>query len=88
MAFLEFLIETQRALRESVKGLPATAPADAFAEPKRLQDELQEEIPPLKEKIKAELTPQQPAGGNAPQANSSELEQGIADAARLGRRRR
>ena len=58
MAFLEFLIETQRALRESVKALPATAPADAFAEPKRLQDELQEEIPPLKEKIKAELTPQ------------------------------
>ena len=45
VAFLEFLIETQRALRESVKALPATAPADAFAEPKRLQDELQEEIP-------------------------------------------
>ena len=77
VAFLEFLIETQRALRESVKALPATAPADAFAEPKRLQDELQEEIPPLKEKIKTELTPQQPAGGSAPQANSSELEQGI-----------
>ena len=78
VAFLEFLIETQRALRESVKALPATAPADAFAEPKRLQDELQEEIPPLKEKIKTELTPQQPAGGSAPQGNSSELEQGIA----------
>ena len=62
VAFLEFLIETQRALRESVKALPATAPADAFAEPKRLQDELQEEIPPLKEKIKTELTPQ-PARG-------------------------
>ena len=77
VAFLEFLIETQRALRESVKGLPATAPADAFAEPKRLQDELQEEISPLKEKIKSELTPQQPAGGNTPQANSSEIEQGI-----------
>ena len=77
VAFLEFLIETQRALRESVKALTATAPADAFAEPKRLQDELQEEIPPLKEKIKTELTPQQPAGGNAPQGNSSELEQGI-----------
>ena len=41
VAFLEFLIETQRALRESVKALTATAPADAFAEPKRLQDELQ-----------------------------------------------
>ena len=77
VAFLEFLIETQRALRESVKALTATAPADAFAEPKRLQDELQEEIPPLKEKIKTELTPPQSAGGSAPQANSRELEQGI-----------
>ncbi len=77
VAFLEFLIETQSALRESVKGLPATASADAFAEPKRLQEELHEEVPPLKEKIKSELTPQQPAGGNTPQANSSETEQGI-----------
>jgi Ca-activated chloride channel homolog len=77
LTFLEFLIEAQRALREAVKTLPESAPADTFAEPKRLQDELLEEIPPLKEKIKTELTPQQPAGGNAPPANSSELEQGI-----------
>ena len=65
VAFLEFLIETQRALRESVKALTATSPADAFAEPKRLQDELQQEIPPLKEKIKTELTPKPSAGGSA-----------------------
>ena len=52
VAFLEFLIETERALRESVKNLAATSPSDAFAEPKRLQDELQQEISPLKEKIK------------------------------------
>ena len=77
VAFLEFLIETQRALRESVKALTATSPSDAFAEPKRLQDELQQEIPPLKEKIKTELTPKPSAGGSAPQGNSSELEQGI-----------
>ncbi len=78
VAFLEFLIETQRALRESVKSLTATTPADAFAELKRLQNELQQEIPPLQEKIKTELTPKQPAsGGSPPQANSSELEQGI-----------
>ena len=77
MAFLEFLIETQRALRDSVRGLPATAPADAYAEPKRVQEELQEEIAPLKEKIKSELAPQQAAAGTAPPANSSELEQGI-----------
>ncbi len=78
VAFLEFLIEAQRALRESVKTLTATAPADAFAEPKRLQEELQQEIPPLKEKIKTELTPKPSGSGTAPQANSSELEQGIA----------
>jgi Ca-activated chloride channel family protein len=79
VAFLEFLIETERALRESVKSLTANAPADAYAEPKRLQEELQEEIAPLKEKIKTELTPPaQPAGSPAPPANSQEIEQGIA----------
>jgi Ca-activated chloride channel family protein len=77
VAFLEFLIETQRALRESVRALTATSSADAFAEPKRLQDELQQEIPPLKEKIKTELAPKPSAGGNAPQGHSAELEQGI-----------
>lgn len=78
VAFLEFLMETQRALRESVKALPATAPTDAFAELKRLEDELHEEISPLKEKIRADLQPQAPPGGSAPPANSQELEQGIA----------
>ena len=77
VAFLEFLIETQRALRELVKALPSTASADAFAEPKRLQEELQQEIAPLKEKIKSRAQAAQPAGGNAPQGNTNELEQGI-----------
>jgi Ca-activated chloride channel family protein len=76
--FLEFLIESERALRESVKSLPASAPADAFAEPKQAQDELAEEIGPLKEKIKSELTPQQPQSGGTPPPNSSEMEKGIA----------
>ena len=88
VAFLEFLIETQRALRESVKALTATSPADAFAEPKRLQDELQEEIPPLKEKIKAELTPQQSGSGSAPQGNSQRARARNRAAAGLGERRR
>ena len=61
VAFLEFLIESQRALRESVKALTATSPADAFAEPKRLQEELREEITPLQDKIKTELPPK-PSG--------------------------
>src|SRR4029077_15615471 len=77
VAFLEYLIETQKALRESVKSLPATAPTDAFAELKRLQDEWHEEISPLREKIRAELQPKEPAGGTAPAANSPEVEQGI-----------
>jgi len=77
VAFLEFLIETQRALRESVKALTATAPADAFAELNQVQIELQQEIIPLKEKINTELAPQQPRGGSAPHGNSRELEQGI-----------
>ena len=63
-----------------------TSPSDAFAEPKRLQDELAEEIPPLKEKIKAELQPQQSGpSAKAAQGSSSELEQGIALLAGLGR---
>jgi Ca-activated chloride channel family protein len=78
VAFLEFLIETERALRESVKNLPATAPADAFAELKRLQDELLQEIAPLKEKINTELRPEKSSGGGAPQGSTREVEQGIA----------
>ncbi len=77
VAFLEFLIETQRALRESVKAFTATTPADAFAEVKRMQNELHDEIPSLKEKIESELAPKHGTGGSAPQANSRELEQGI-----------
>jgi hypothetical protein len=65
-------------LRESVKALTATTPADAFVELKRLQDELQQEILPLQDKIKAELTPKPSGGGSAPQGNARELEQGIA----------
>lgn len=77
LAFLEFLIETQKGLRESVHGLPATPPADTYADLKRLQEELRDEIVPLREKIRAEL--QSPHSGNAvpPGGNSDELEQGI-----------
>jgi Ca-activated chloride channel family protein len=79
VAFLEYLIESQRALREPVKALKATSSADDFAEPKRLQDELLEEINPLKDKIKTELAPRQPASGSAPQpGNSPDVEKGIA----------
>jgi len=77
LAFVEFLMQSETALEESVKALTGTAPADAYLELKRLQDELLEEIVPLKEKIKAELQPPKAASGGAPQANPSELQQGI-----------
>src|SRR5262249_14431326 len=77
LTFLEFLIATQTALRESVKTLTATAPADAYFELKRLQAELLQEIGPLKEKIQTELSPAKSGGGGAPQGNTRELEQGI-----------
>ena len=66
VAFLEFLIETQRALRESVKALTATSPADAFAEPKRLQDELQEEIPGAQGEDQDRAHATATAGGESP----------------------
>jgi Ca-activated chloride channel family protein len=77
VAFLEYVIESERALRESVKSLPATAPSDAFAEQKRLQDELAQEIPPLKAKIKSELEPRKSGSAGGPQASTADLEQGI-----------
>jgi Ca-activated chloride channel family protein len=77
VAFLEFLIESQAALRESVKALTTTAPADVFAELNRSQNELLEEIPALKEKIQTELAPQQSPALSHPQGNPPELEQGL-----------
>jgi Ca-activated chloride channel family protein len=83
LAFLEYLIQAQSALRESVQALTltATAPADAFAERKRVQEELYQELAPLREKIQAELDPRPPAGAGAGKASpgpSREQEQAIA----------
>ena len=86
VTFLEFLIEAQKALRESVKALTSTSPADAFAEPKRLQDELQQEIVPLKEKIKAELDPKPSASSGAPQIELKRARARDQDVAGLGDR--
>ena len=79
IAFLEYLIQTQGALRETAKHLPITATADAFAELKRAQEELREEIPTLLDKIAHDLKPQTPPGGaTTPQPNSKEIDEGIA----------
>ncbi len=68
--FLEFLIQTQTALNETVKQLPEPVHSDTFAELKRAQEELREEIPTLREKIEAELRPQSDPQAGAVNASS------------------
>ncbi len=78
-AFLEFMIQTQSALRETLNQLPNSASSDAFAEIRRAQEELREEIPTLREKIADELRPQPQQGASkAAQTDSNEVEEGIA----------
>jgi len=74
--FLEFLMQTQTTLREAVNQLPENVPADSFAELKRAQDELREEILVLREKIATELVPKDESGGNTAQM-TKEIQEGI-----------
>ena len=75
--FLEFLIQTQSVLKESVNQLPEPVHSDMFAELKRAQEELREEIPTLREKIETELSPQTDPQAGVANAGSKELEEGI-----------
>ena len=75
--FLEFLIQTQSALKETVDHLPEPIHSDVFAELKRAQEELREEIPTLREKIDAELRPQADPQASPAAVSSKELEEGI-----------
>jgi len=77
LQFLEFLTQAETALKESVGRLPPAAHTDAFAELKRVQQELTEEIPTLREKIARDLQPQASPGQASPPSNSNELEEGI-----------
>lgn len=78
IVFLEYLIQTQTSLKEAAHSLPKNSSADVFAELKRAQGELSEEIPTLREKIASELRPQQQPGAPSPSPkDSAELEQGI-----------
>ncbi len=80
MQFLEFLIQTEKGLKATTEHLQEAATADMFAELRRAQLELSEEIPTLREKIATELQtppdPQAPTGQKTP-ANSKEIEEGI-----------
>ena len=77
LTFLEFVVETQTALKETVVHLPEPVHSDTLAELKRAQEQLKEEIPTLREKIETELRPAaDPQAGTAPTV-SKELEEGI-----------
>lgn len=85
LQFLDYIVQAQTAIRDSVGVLVPTTPADTFAELKRVQDELAEEIPVLRDKIDSELRPKQDAGQPQPPqpqattaANSKEFDEGIA----------
>lgn len=65
LQYLDELAKTQRGLRTAAKALDVSASADELAELRRAQDELLDEIGPLKEKIQKELGAQTP-GGNPP----------------------
>jgi Ca-activated chloride channel homolog len=72
--FLEFLIQTQSSILETVKQLPKDTPSNERAEIKRAQDELRDELPTLRSKIDSELRgdPQQPSANV-----DSQVQQGI-----------
>lgn len=77
LQFLEFVMQTQSALKQSVSQLQEPIRSDTFAELKRAQEELHEEMPTLREKLETELLPKpDPTSGSAP-APSKELEEGI-----------
>lgn len=76
--FLEYLIQAQTALRETVNNLSRHSSADAFAALRQAQDELREEIPVLRDKIESELRPpQSPSASGAPNPDPKDLDEGI-----------
>ena len=77
LKFLEYLVQTQTALRATVTQLSNSATADQFVEFKRVQSELREEIPTLREKIAEQLRPQSEPNAKQPSAVPKEVEEGI-----------
>lgn len=83
--FLEFILKTQSDIQSSVNTLTPESNLDLFAEWKRVQDELNEEMPFLREKIDSELRPPKedsklPNNSSAStptEENNTEIEQAI-----------
>lgn len=69
--FLEFLMTTQTAMQDSLRKLPENVPLDVYAQFKKDQDKLAEELPFLREKIAAELLPQGSSPGAGPSPPSA-----------------
>ena len=81
--FLEYLVQTQLSLKQTAEGFRSNTSPNAFAELKRVQEELRAEIPHLKDKIDLELRPKEDdpsrTSSNANLAQSNDdLERGIA----------
>ena len=77
LKFLEFLIQTQTSLKETVSQLKEPVRSNTFAELKRAQEELNEELPTLREKIDQELRPKQESPTGTAKAAPEELDEGI-----------
>ena len=82
--YLEFLMTTQTAMQDAIQQLPENVPLDVYAQFKKDQDELAEELPFLREKIATELLPQESSPGantspqsTPPQSIPPELKAGI-----------
>ena len=81
--FLEYLVQTQLSLKQTAEGFRSNTSPNAFAELKRVQEELRAEIPHLKDKIDLELQPKEDdpsrtsSNANLTQSND-DLKRGIA----------
>jgi len=71
--FLEYLVQAQLSLKDTSKGLGPNASPNSFAELKRVQEELRDEIPYLKDKIDSELRPKEEDA-----QDKEDIERGIA----------
>ena len=67
--FLEYIIETEKLLQTSVSELGTSPTLDVLAEHKQAQQEILDEIEPLKEKIRTSLTPPPTPPGQQPPAD-------------------
>ena len=80
--FLEYLVQAQLSLKDTSEGLGPNASPNSFAELKRVQEELRNEIPYLKDKIDSELRPKEKDAKSAAASSISsqdkeDIERGI-----------